>query len=401
MKILVINCGSTTIKFQLIDMEDETVIAKGRCDMIGYEDGSNIIYTNLRDDYHHTKEVKMPTHKEAMEVLLDNLTDTNYGVIENLDEISAVGHRVAHGGSSFSQAVLVNDEVMAEIAELAKIAPLHNPGAMMGIKAIEEINPELANVVVFDTAFHQTIPNYNYMYAIDTKYFEDYKIRKYGFHGTSYKFVLDRLVELIKRPKGDTNAIICHIGGGASICAIKNGMSYDTSMGFTPLEGLVMETRSGDMDPAVVTKIMKEENLTPDEMDTILNKKSGRLGLCGIGDQREMIKAADSGNEKAILARKIQANRLKKYVGSYMAELNRVDAIVFTGGIGENNAQDRAMAISDMEYLGIELDEAKNAVATGVEGKISTENSKIPVFVIPTNEEVEIARQTLDVVSEC
>ncbi|MEG0872706.1 MAG: acetate kinase [Clostridia bacterium] len=403
MKNLVINCGSTTIKFQLIDMEQEEVIAKGRCDMIGYEKGSNIIYSNLRDEYSHTKEVPMPTHKEAMEILIADLRDPNYGVISNLDEISAVGHRVAHGGDNFSRAVLVTDEVISEIAELGKIAPLHNPGALMGIRAIKEIAPNLKNVVVFDTAFHQTIPKYNYMYAIDQKYYQKYRIRKYGFHGTSYKYVLDRLTtKYLKKPKSNVNAVICHIGGGASVCAIKNGESYDTSMGFTPLEGLIMETRSGDLDPAAVIKIMKEENLTPDEMEKILNKESGRLGICGIGDQREMIKAADSGNEDALLARRMQSNRTKKYIGSYMAQLNRVDAIVFTGGIGENNAEDRSLVLSDMEYLGIEIDEEKNSLnILGKEGIISTEASKIPVFVIPTNEEVEIAKQTKAVVSEC
>ena len=404
MNILVINCGSSTIKFQLIDVENnDQVIAKGRCDMVGYKE-SNIIYNNVRDGFKINKEIDMPTHKEGMQVLLDTLTDKEHGVISSLDEIYAIGHRIVHGGEKFKSSVLITDDVLKDIEKLSSLAPLHNPGAVMGIKAIMEVAPEKKNVGVFDTAFHQTIPDYNYLYAIDYKYYNKYRIRKYGFHGTSYQYILGRLSEILNKPKDEINAIVCHAGGGASICAIKNGKSYDTSMGFTPLEGLVMETRSGDIDPACVTKIMKEENLTPDEMDDILNKKSGRLGLSGIGDFRLMKEAAINGNEDAILARKIQANRTKKYIGAYMAELNRVDAIVFTGGVCENNPDEREMSVSDMEFLGVILDKDRNNLVTpgsGKEGLISSDDSKVKIFVIPTDEELEIAKQTMDVVSKC
>lgn len=401
MKILVINCGSSTIKFQLIDMEDENVIAKGRCDKIGYED-SNIIYKNTKKNVGLDEVlVSMPTHKEAMQVLLANLQDKDIGVIDSLSQIYAVGHRIVAGGEKFKEATLVNDDVVKEISDLSELAPLHNPGAVMGIEAIRAINSSLKNVAVFDTAFHQTIPEENYLYAIDRKYYRDYKIRRYGAHGTSYQYILGRLSEIMDKPKEDINAVICHLGSGASACAIKNGKSYDTSMGFTPLEGLVMETRSGDIDPAAVLKIMEKENLTPDQMNEILNKKSGRVGLCGIGDQRRLIAAANSGDEDAMLTRKIQANRTKKYIGAYMAELNRVDAIVFTGGVGENNFCERRMTVENMEHLGIKLDEDINFDSSRKEAKISAEDSKIAVYVIPTNEELEIAKQTRDIVSQC
>lgn len=401
MKNLVINCGSSTIKFQLIDMENENVIAKGRCDKIGYED-SNIIYKNLRDKKSLDEVlVTMPNHEVAMNVLLDTLTNKDIGVISSLDEIGAVGHRVVAGGEKFSKAELVDDKVIEDILELSEIAPLHNPGAVMGIKAIRDIAPSLKNVVVFDTAFHQTMPDYNYLYAIDSRYYEENHIRRYGAHGTSYMYITKRLAEILNKDINDLNAIICHIGSGASMCAVKNGKSYDTSMGYTPLEGLVMETRCGDIDPAVVLKIMKIDNLSIEEMDSLMNKKSGRLGFAKIGDFRLMKEAAKNGDEKAILMRKIQAQRTKKYIGAYMAELNRVDAIVFTGGIMENNADEIEMVISDMDFLGVKLDKEKNMELEHSEGLISTPDSKVKLFVIPTNEELEIAKQTMDVISNC
>lgn len=400
-KVLIINCGSSTIKFQLIEMEKNEVLAKGRCDMIGYKE-SNILYKNLVNGKTLDEiPVPMPTHKEGMEVLLNNLMDNELGVISSLDEIYGVGHRVVAGGEKYNNAVLVDDKVINDILELAALAPLHNKGAVMGINALREVAPQISNVVVFDTAFHQTIPNYNYLYAIDKKYYENNNIRRYGAHGTSYKFILGRLSEVLGKKKEDINAIICHIGGGASICAIKNGKSYDTSMGYTPLEGLVMETRCGDIDPAAVLKIMKEYNLSIEEMDEILNKKSGRLGFCGIGDFRKMKEAANLGNEDAILMRKIQSNRTKKYIGSYMAELNRVDAICFTGGIMENNADEIKMCIEDMDFWGIKLDEKKNNECERGEGIISTDDSKVKLFVIPTNEELEIAMETVEVIENC
>ncbi len=397
-KVLIINCGSSTIKFQLIEMENKKVLAKGRCDMIGY-DASNILYKNLLNGEKLDEvPVSMPTHKEGMEVLLKNLMDEKLGVISSLDEIYAIGHRVVAGGEKYSNAVLVDDKVIADILELAELAPLHNKGAVMGINALREVAPKIPNVVVFDTAFHQTIPDYNYLYAIDKKYYEDYHIRKYGAHGTSYKYILGKLSEVLGKKKEDINAIVCHIGGGASVCAIKNGKSYDTSMGYTPLEGLVMETRSGDIDPAAVLKIMKLNNLSVSQMDEILNKKSGRLGFCGIGDFRQMKDAAINGNKEAQTMRKIQSNRTKKYIGAYMAELNRVDAICFTGGIMENNADEIQMCIEDMDFWGIKLDKEKNLKCERSEGVISTDDSKVKLFLIPTNEELEIAMETLEIV---
>ena len=400
MKVLVINCGSSTIKFQFIDMENKNVLAKGRADMIGYE-ASNIIYKNVRDRIEKNEDVSMPTHKEAMQVILKLLMDKEEGVINSIDEIYAVGHRVVHGGEIFDKATLVDKDVLDKVAKLSELAPLHNPGAVMGVEAIIEIAPNLPNVVVFDTAFHQTIPDFNYLYAINEKYYKDYKIRRYGAHGTSYKYILERLEELLGKDRNSINAVVCHMGGGASACAIKNGKSYDTSMGFTPLEGFVMETRSGDIDPAAVLRIMEKENLTPEEMNRILNKESGRLGLSGIGDQRALIEASKNGNERAILTRKIQTNRTKKYIGAYMAELGHTDAIVFTGGNGENNADEREYCVSHMKELGVVLDNEKNYASSGKEALISTVDSKVKVFVIPTDEEYEIAKETLEVVAKC
>ena len=398
MKVLVINCGSSTIKFQLIDMEIDTLIAKGIFDMIGYDE-SNILYKNQLTGKNVAYDVLMPTHKEGMAVLMDTLKNEEYGVIKSLDEIYAVGHRVVHGGEKFDSAKLVDEDVLKEIENLAPLAPLHNPACLMGIKAIMDVAPNLKNVVVFDTAFHQTMPNFNYLYAIDYKYYEKYKIRRYGFHGTSYNYILGRLEELLGKPRSEINAIVCHLGGGASVCAIKNGKSYDTSMGFTPLEGLVMETRCGDLDPAIVTKLMREENLSVDEMDNILNKKSGRLGLSGIGDFRMLKEAGLSGDKQALLTRMVQNQRTKKYIGAYIAELNRVDAIVFTGGVMENNADEIEMTISDMDCLGIELDKEANEKGIRKESLVSKLTSKIKLYIIPTNEELQIAKETVEVVS--
>lgn len=400
MKILVINCGSSTIKFQLIDMQNYEVIAKGRCDKIGYKD-SNLIYKNLKQSKKIDEElIDMPNHKVGMRVLLNTLQDKEVGVIADISEISAIGHRIVAGGDKYSSAAIVNEKVISDILQLAEIAPLHNKGAVMGINAVREVAKSIPNVVVFDTAFHQTIPDYNYLYAIDKKYYNKNHIRRYGAHGTSYAYIVKRLSKLIHKSVEDINAIVCHIGGGASVCAIKNGKSYDTSMGYTPLEGLIMETRCGDIDPAVVLKIMKIENISIDEMDELLNKKSGRIGFTGIGDFRVMKDAALAGNEDAILMRKMQSMRIKKYIGAYMAELNHVDAVVFTGGIMENNYDEIENAVSDMEELGLELDKQRNKNMTQNEGMVSKDSSKIKIYLIPTNEELEIAKQTLDLVKE-
>ena len=400
MKTLVINCGSSTIKFQLIDMQTEEVIAKGRFDKIGYQD-SNLIYKNVRDSKTLDEvPVSMPDHKIGMKVLLDTLQDKEIGVIDDINEISAIGHRVVAGGEKYNKAVIVDDTVIQDILDLAEIAPLHNKGAVMGINGVREVAKDIPNVVVFDTAFHQTIPDYNYMYAIDKKYYTENNIRRYGAHGTSYAYIIKRLSEHMGKNKEDINAIVCHIGGGASVCAIKNGKSYDTSMGYTPLEGLIMETRCGDIDPAVILKIMKLENYTVEQMDDLLNKKSGRLGFTGIGDFRLMKDAALSGNEDAILMLKMQTQRIKKYIGAYMAELNHVDAVVFTGGIMENNDDEIENVISNMEELGLELDVNKNKETLRGEGLISKDTSKIKIYLIPTNEELEIAKQTIELVKE-
>jgi len=399
MKILVINCGSSTIKFQLYNMDSQEVIAKGRCEKIGW-DNANIIYKNLKDKVSYEKVEVMTNHKEAMEVLINHLTDKETGVISSFSDISAVGHRVVHGGEKFSSATLINDEVTAEVERLCDIAPLHNPGCLIGIRTIQEINKDMINVAVFDTAFHQTIPDFNYIYAIKYEYYEKYGIRRYGFHGSSYAYILDRLTKILNKPKENINAIVCHLGSGASICAIKDGKSYDTSMGFTPLEGLVMETRSGDLDPAIVQRLVEKENLSLKDVNSILNKESGRVGISGIGDHRELVAAANSGNEKAILARKVQANRTKKYVGSYMAQLNRVDAIVFTGGVGENSDCERMMTLENMDNLGVILDEKLNKEGSRNESLISSSDSKVKVFVIPTDEEFEIAKETQKIYNE-
>ncbi|MEG1363032.1 MAG: acetate kinase [Clostridia bacterium] len=398
MKILVLNCGSTTIKYQLIDMEKMDVIAKGKCDKVGI-DGSVIEYKNVEKKIEENRSIAMPTHKEACEAIFDILTDKNIGVVTSLNEINAVGHRAVHGGEKFKEAVLITDNVIDVMNSLSDLAPLHSPAILMGIDAIKKINSSIPNVAVFDTAFHQSIPEKNYLYGINYNYYKNDGIRKYGFHGTSYEYILNRLTEILNKPKDTINCIVCHLGGGASMCAIKDGKSYDTSMGFTPLEGLLMETRSGDLDPAIVTRIMKKYNLTPEEMELELNKKSGRLGLCGIGDHRAAMVAIEQGNELAKTAIDIQTNRTKKYIGAYMAELNRVDAIVFTAGIGENSYTERESILSDMDCLGIELDFELNKNGSRRESLITKETSKIPVYIIPTNEELEIAIQTEKVIS--
>ena len=316
-KYLVVNGGSSSLKFSLYVMPEEKELINGYIEKIGAPDCFWTLKIN-GEKIRHEKALK--NHSEAVEVMMQELIDNN--IIKDVSEIKGVGHRVVHGGEKFDSAKLVDEDVLKEIENLAPLAPLHNPACLMGIKAIMDVAPNLKNVVVFDTAFHQTMPNFNYLYAIDYKYYEKYKIRRYGFHGTSYNYILGRLEELLGKPRSEINAIVCHLGGGASVCAIKNGKSYDTSMGFTPLEGLVMETRCGDLDPAIVTKLMREENLSVDEMDNILNKKSGRLGLSGIGDFRMLKEAGLSGDKQALLTRMVQNQRTKKYIGAYIAELN-------------------------------------------------------------------------------
>ena len=397
MKVLVINCGSSTIKFQLIDMESDTLIAKGRCDMIGYDE-SNILYKNQLTGKNVAYDVLMPTHKEGMAVLMDTLKNEEYGVIKSLDEIYAVGHRVVHGGEKFDSAKLVDEDVLKEIENLAPLAPLHNPACLMGIKAIMDVAPNLKNVVVFDTAFHQTMPKEHYIYPIPYKYYNEYGVRKYGFHGTSHQYVANRVAELEGKPIEDLRIISCHLGQGGSICAVQGGKSVETSMGLTPLAGIPMGTRSGDIDPSVVTFIMKKEGLTPDEMERILNKESGILALSGVTqDCRDMEAAAAEGNEQAALAIKIHNYLIAAQIAKCAVAMNGFDVMLFTAGIGENQKNIRKGICENLKFLGVEIDDERNDVK-GEERLISSDNSKIKVYVVPTDEELMIAKQTLELI---
>lgn len=398
MKILVINCGSSSLKYQLIDMQNEEVIAKGLAERIGIE-GSVLKHQPKASDK-ITIERPMPTHKEALQTLVDALIDKNYGVIKDMSEISAVGHRVVHAGEKFAYSVVLNEDVMNALKECIEIAPLHNPPNIMGIEACRQIMPDVPMVGVFDTAFHQTMPKEAYIYAIPYEFYEKYKIRRYGFHGTSHKYVSERAAEMLGKPLSELKLITCHLGNGASVAAVKNGKSVETSMGFTPLEGLAMGTRSGDIDPAIVKYLADKENLSFAEVDGILNKKSGVLGISGVSsDFRDIEEAAEKGNERAKLALDVFVHKVKKYIGSYAAVMNGVDAIIFTAGLGENSAETRSAICKDMCFLGIELDEAKNNVR-GKETDLSKEGSKVKVLLVPTNEELMIARDTKKLVSK-
>ena len=396
MKVLVINCGSSSLKYQLFDMENEEVLAKGLCERIGIE-GSKLTHKpEGREEY--IKETAMPDHKVAVQLVMQALMDKDHGVISSIDEISAVGHRVLHGSVYFCDSVVINDEVKKVIRDCFDLGPLHNPANLIGIEACEAMMPSTPQVAVFDTAFHQTMPQKAYMYAIPYEYYDKYHIRKYGFHGTSHSYVSKRTIEAACLDKDNSKVIVCHLGNGASISAVENGRCVDTSMGLTPLEGLVMGTRSGDLDPAVVQYIANKGHHTVDEVLNILNKQSGVLGLSDVSsDFRDLEKAAAEGNERASLALDVFEYRVVKYIGSYAAAMNGVDAIAFTAGLGENNGVMRKNVLSHFTYLGIELDEEKNKIR-GREIVISTEKSKVKVCVIPTNEEVAIARETIALV---
>ena len=393
MKVLVINCGSSSLKYQLIDSDTEAVIAKGLCERIGI-DGKLTHQTMGKDKY--TVDAAMPDHNAAVKFVLDALLDTDKGAIASLSEIDAVGHRIVHGGEKFANSVVITDEVMAAIEECNDLAPLHNPANLIGIRACQAHMPGVPMVAVFDTAFHQTMPDKAYTYAIPYEYYENYKIRRYGFHGTSHSFVSKRLAELIGRDIKDTKLIVCHLGNGSSVSAVLNGKSVDTSMGLTPLEGLVMGTRSGDIDPAILEFIAKKEDLDIDGLMDVVNKKSGVYGLSGnlSSDFRDLWDAADAGNEKAKVALEVFAYRVAKYVGAYVAAMNGVDNIVFTAGIGENDHGVRELVLGYLGYLGIEIDEEANNTR-GQEIMISKPGSKVNVLVIPTNEELAIARETV------
>ncbi len=391
MKILVINCGSSSLKYQLFDMDNEEVLVKGLVERIGI-DGSRLKQEKGDDEY--IIEEDMKDHTEAVKHVFDAITDKENGVISDLSEIDAVGHRFVHGGEKITKSVVIDDEVKEAVKEYSKFAPLHNPANMMGLEACEKLLPNVKNVAVFDTAFHQSMPEENFLYGIDYKYYEDQAVRKYGFHGTSHDFITQKTAKVLEKEQNELNMISCHLGNGSSICAVKEGKSFDTTMGLTPLEGLVMGTRSGDLDPTVVTFLMNEYGYDTKKMDNVLNKESGVLGVSGVSsDFRDLENAANDGNKRADIALKMFANRAKRYVAGYMAEVGNVDAIVFTGGIGENSATMRADIMEGFEQFGIKIDSEKNNVRGGCH-LISTDDSKVKVFVIATNEELMIARDT-------
>ena len=397
MNVLVINCGSSSLKYQLIDSETEAVLAKGLCERIGID--GRLVYQKTGLDKEIT-EAAMPTHKQAIQMVLDAIVNPKTGALKSLAEVDAVGHRVVHGGEKFASSVVLTEEVLAQIEECNDLAPLHNPANLIGIRACQELMPNVPMVGVFDTAFHQTMPAKAYMYGLPYEYYDKYKVRRYGFHGTSHSFVSKRAAELAGKSYDDLKTVVCHLGNGASICAVENGKSVDTSMGLTPLEGLIMGTRSGDLDPAIIEYLCNHENLTVSEMLNILNKKSGVLGMSGgiSSDFRDLNAAANEGNEVAKVTLEAYAYRVAKYIGSYTAAMNGVDAITFTAGVGENAAWLRPMVCKYLGFLGVELDEAASQKACGVEGIISTPESKVKLCVIPTNEELAIARETLALV---
>ena len=392
MNILVINCGSSSLKFQLIDMTTEAVQAKGLCERIGI-DGSRIVYTPAGGEK-MTIESPMPTHTEAIKLVLDCLTNAEYGVIKSLKEINAVGHRVVHGGEKFASSTIITDEVIKVIEECNELAPLHNPANLIGINVCRELMPGVPMVGVFDTAFHQTMPKKAYLYGLPIKAYTDYKIRRYGFHGTSHSFVSKRVAEFLGKPVEDLKTIVCHLGNGASICAVDGGKSVDTSMGFTPLAGLVMGTRSGDIDPAILEYYANNEGLTLSEVTTVLNKKSGMEGLTGgKSDFRDLEEGYEAGDQACIDAIEVFCYNVARFVGAYAASLNGVDVIAFTAGIGENSGFVRGKICEYLGYLGITIDAEQNS-KRGEDIIISTPDSKVTVCVIPTNEELMIARDT-------
>ena len=395
MNVLVINCGSSSLKFQLINAETENVLAKGLCERIGID--GRLTYQPAGGEKEKS-DLAMPTHTEAIQFVIDALTNEKTGVVKSLDEIGAVGHRLVHGGEKFASSVVITDEVKKAVEECNDLAPLHNPANLIGVAACEKLMPGTPMVAVFDTAFHQTMPEKAYMYGLPYEYYEKYKVRRYGFHGTSHSFVSKRVAEIVGKPYNATKTIVCHLGNGASVSAVLNGESVDTSMGLTPLEGLVMGTRSGDIDPAIMEFIAKKENLDIAGIMNVLNKKSGVEGVSGVSsDFRDLEAAAKAGNKRAELAIDVFAYRVAKYVGAYTAAMNGVDNIVFTAGIGENCALVRTKVCSYLGYLGITIDEEANG-KRGEEIIISTPDSKVKVLVVPTNEELAIARETVALV---
>ena len=398
MKIFVVNAGSSSLKYQLIDMDNEQVLAKGLCERIGV---TGAISHKTADGREYSAETPMPTHSEAFEAVVYALTKSDAKVLDSFDEISAIGHRIVQGGSIFPNSCLVTPDVIDKIEKLGALAPLHNPAHVLAIRAcIKTFGDKIPQVVVFDTSFHQTMPPKAYMYPLPYEYYEKYGVRKYGAHGTSHRFVSDRVAAIEGKPKKDLKIITCHLGNGCSITAIKDGVCVDTSMGFTPLDGFMMGTRSGTIDPSALTYIAEKEHLSPEDVNTICNKKSGMLGISGISnDNRDICAAAEAGNKRAQLAIEMQRYEILKFVGSYIAAMNGVDAIAFTGGIGENDPELRKSVCDNLSFVGVEIDDAQNKLR-GKEVKISTDNSRVNVYVIPTNEELAIARDTLAIISK-
>ncbi|MBR2744409.1 MAG: acetate kinase [Clostridia bacterium] len=395
MKILVLNCGSSSLKYQLIDMENESVIAKGNYERIG---DPKAFITHKVNGEKYVIENLAPTHKEALEFIIKQLTEAEYKVVNSLDEINAIGHRVVQGAEKYADPMLVDDSVIAGIKEVADLAPVHNMAAAMGIEACRNLMPDKKNVVVFDNGFHQTIPEERFLYPIPYHYYRDYKIRKYGFHGTSHSYVSKRVAELENKPLESLKTVVCHLGQGASLCAVDGGKSVDTSMGLTPLGGIMMCARSGDLDPSIVTYLMRKENIAPEEMDRILNKESGLLGISGVSsDVRDVEAAANEGNERAKLALRAYDLNIAQFIARYAVSMGGIDTIVFTAGVGENQFKRRAGICEKLEFLGVKLDAEKNSIR-GEEVEISTPDSKIKVYVVPTNEELVIARETLNLI---
>ncbi len=411
MKILVINAGSSSVKYQLFDMTDETVLAKGMADCIGMtmEGLANVGKPNFKHTPagrpSYTETIPFANHAEAIKLIVSKLIDPELGVISSMSEINAVGHRVLHGGEYYSESVIidgVDGKVMDALHKCIPLGPLHEPHNITGIKACAEImGDHIPQVAVFDTAFHQTMPDYAYMYALPEKYYKDYHIRRYGFHGTSHRYITMKVAELLGKKPEELNIVTCHLGNGSSIAAVKGGKCFDTTMGLTPLEGIIMGTRCGSIDPAIVPFIMKQENLTPDEMDNLMNKKSGILGVTGItSDNRWIEQHAKEGHPKAVLVENMICHQLTKYIGGYAAAMGGVDVIAFAGGIGENNPQYRTRVAENLAFMGVKIDEEKNLKAVhGGEGDVSAEGSTIKMMIIATDEELMIARDTLKLVS--
>ena len=397
MKILVLNCGSSSIKYKLYNMDDESVLAQGGVERIGIDNA--FIQVKLPDGTKKKIMRDLPTHKEGVQLVFECLTDPEIGAIKRLDEIDAVGHRIVQGGDIFNKSCIVTPEVEKGIESLIDLAPVHNKGHLAGIRAVDHLLPNTPQVTVFDNAFHSTMPDYAYLYAVPYEIYTKYHVRRYGFHGTSHRYVSHRVAELEGKDIKDLKIITCHIGNGASVAAIKDGKVVDTSMGLTPLAGLMMGSRSGDIDPSAVTYIMEKLHMQPQEMAEYLNKKSGVLGISGVSsDMRDVEKATKEGNKMAQLALTMYDYRIKKYIGSYAAVLNGVDAIVFTAGVGENQASMREGATNGLDYLGVKIDKELNNTVHGTETKISTPDSKVSVWVVPTDEEIVIARDTKDLV---